>query len=113
LFFKEKGLFGKECTGISQNINTESLIINNLIEFQDGRRFSVDGKINIDSGKLERINFAFSGATITIPPFNVPLPPVGKVHTYVCMYICMYIHKRSHTFLHTFIHTHKHTHIHT
>mmetsp|Transcript_28455 Transcript_28455/g.27259 ORF Transcript_28455/g.27259 Transcript_28455/m.27259 type:complete len:203 (+) Transcript_28455:139-747(+) len=78
LFFKEKGLFGKECMGISQNIDTESLIINNLIEFQDGRRFSVDGKINIDSGKLERINFAFSGATITIPPFNVPLPPVGK-----------------------------------
>lgn len=79
LFFKKNGLFGKDCTVISQSINTRAAVINNLIEFEDGRRFIVDGKISIDAAKPNRVNFQFSGACITIPPLNIPLPPVGKV----------------------------------
>ena len=79
LFFKENGLFGKDCTVISQSIDTRAASINNLIEFEDGRRFSVDGKISIDEAKPNRVNFQFSGACITIPPLSIPLPPVGKV----------------------------------
>ena len=79
MFFKKNGLFGKDCTIISQNIDTNASVINNLIEFDDGRKFSVDGKITIDAEQPERVNFSFSGATLTIPPLNIPLPPVGKV----------------------------------
>ena len=72
-------MFGKECTRISQTIDFGSASINNLIEFKDDRRFSVDGKISVEGSKPERVNFQFSGALVSVPPFNLPLPPVGKV----------------------------------
>jgi PAP_fibrillin len=79
LFFKKNGLFGKECTRISQTINLDSSIINNSIEFLGERSFIVDGKINIDAERPQRVNFQFTGALLTVPPIGLPLPPVGKV----------------------------------
>ena len=79
MFFKKNGLFGKECTRISQTINLDSSIINNSIEFLGERSFNVDCKINIDAERPQRVNFEFTGALLTVPPIGLPLPPVGKV----------------------------------
>ena len=79
LFFKKNGLFGKECTRISQTIDLGTSTINNSIEFLGARSFNVDGKITIDTERPQRVNFEFTGALLTVPPIGLPLPPVGKV----------------------------------
>lgn len=79
LFFKKNGLFGKECTRISQTIDLGTSTINNSIEFLGERSFNVDGTITIDTERPQRVNFQFTGALLTVPPIGLPLPPVGKV----------------------------------
>lgn len=79
LFFIEKGFFGKKVTLVSQSIDFNTNQINNLIEFEDGREFSVLGKLSSDDTDKRRVNFEFTKAIIKVPPFpQLGLPPVGK-----------------------------------
>ena len=79
LFFINKGLFGKAVTNVYQTIDFKQGIINNLIEFESDRVFSVLGTIEKDVSINSRINFKFSKAVITVPPFpSLSLPPVGS-----------------------------------
>ena len=88
LFFAKYGLFGESVTRISQTIDINSGYLNNLIEFNGDRYFSVIGKIRVDTGSEmggsrigagRRIFFDFKKAKLAIPPIPViTLPPVGK-----------------------------------
>ena len=79
LFFINKGLFGKAVTNVYQTIDLKQGLLNNLIEFESDRVFSVVGTIEKDLLINSRINFKFSKAVITVPPFpSLSLPPVGS-----------------------------------
>jgi len=79
LFFAKNGLFGAPCTTISQSIDLTNGVINNLIEFESGRKFSVLGSCAVDETDQRKFNFSFKSAQIVLPPFvNLSLPPVGK-----------------------------------
>lgn len=79
LFFINKGLFGKKVTLVSQTIDFKTNQINNLIEFEDGREFSVLGKLSDDNIDKRRVNFEFTKASIKIPPIpKLSIPPIGK-----------------------------------
>ena len=69
LFFINKGLFGKAVTNVYQTIDLKQGLLNNLIEFESDRVFSVVGTIEKDLLINSRINFKFSKAVITEPPF--------------------------------------------
>lgn len=73
------GLFGKAVTNVYQSIDLKQGLLNNLIEFESDRVFSVVGTIEKDQSVNSRINFKFSKAVITVPPFpSLTLPPVGS-----------------------------------
>jgi hypothetical protein len=85
LFFCSSGLFGKPVSRVLQVIDTAGSSINNIIEFEDNRAFSVIGSINLDQSTSDcpdgtcRVEFAFKSAELRIPPFpSLTLPPVGK-----------------------------------
>ena len=79
LFFINKGLFGKSVTNVYQTIDLKQGVLNNLIEFEGDRVFSVVGTIEKDLLVNSRINFKFSKAVISVPPFpSLSLPPVGS-----------------------------------
>lgn len=79
LFFAKNGLFGAPCTTISQSIDLQKGLINNLIEFENGRKFSVLGSCTVAEADPRRFEFSFTSAQIVVPPFvNLSLPPVGK-----------------------------------
>jgi len=79
LLFIDKGLFGKKVTLVSQTIDFKTNQINNLIEFEDGREFSVLGKLSDDNIDQRRVNFEFTKASIKIPPIpKLSIPPIGK-----------------------------------
>lgn len=79
LFFASRGLFGSPVTRISQSIDLENDIINNLIAFDNGRSFSVSGTIAPDANDKRQLNFSFTSARLVVPPLvNLALPPVGK-----------------------------------
>ena len=80
LFFAKNGLFGKPVSGITQTIDIGEGSINNLIEFEGERSFSVLGSIvlNKDTKEGRKVDFKFQSATVTIPPLpSITLPPVG------------------------------------
>ena len=76
LFFARSGLFGSKCSGIYQCIDTEAKSINNLIEFEGGKSFSVLGQIEQSKDASCRVNFRFTKAAIRLP-FEISVPPVG------------------------------------
>jgi hypothetical protein len=81
LFFAKSGLFGRKATDISQIIDLKQNKINNLIDFEGNRSFSVVGKISKGNTieETNRIYFEFEKAEILFPPFpKLTLPPVGK-----------------------------------
>jgi PAP_fibrillin len=79
LFFIKQGLFGKPVTKVYQTIDTKRATLNNLIEFDGGREFSVLGAISSDPKNKKRVNFKFSSASLKIPPIpTISIPPVGQ-----------------------------------
>jgi len=79
LFFVQRGLFGKQVTRISQTVDLRQKRLNNLIEFEGGRSFSVLGDISVPENNIKRVNFEFKSASLKIPPLpTLTLPPVGK-----------------------------------
>jgi PAP_fibrillin len=79
LLFADKGFFGKPCTRITQTIDLGNGFLNNLIEFEGDRSFSVVGDIQQDAQDKLRLNFQFKKAVISVPPFpSLTLPPIGK-----------------------------------
>ena len=79
LFFVQSGFFGSQVTQITQTINTKTQFLNNLIDFENGRSFSVVGKVERDASLKTRLNFQFEKAVITVPPIPaITLPPVGR-----------------------------------
>lgn len=84
LFFIKNGLFGKRVTNVYQTVDLASPgggggSINNLIEFDGQRTFSVVGTATRDPQVATRVNFAFTKAVITVPPLpRLTLPPVGS-----------------------------------
>jgi len=79
LFFAQRGLFGKPVTRISQTIDLRGGTINNLIEFEGERSFSVVGGISIPTDNTQRVDFVFKEAVLKIPPLpQLRLPPVGQ-----------------------------------
>lgn len=87
LFFAKNGLFGKSVTEISQTIDLKTGFLNNLIEFEGDRAFSVEGTIeqnvanssSSSSRSGRRLDFKFKSATLSVPPLlpALRLPPVG------------------------------------
>ena len=79
LFFYKNGLFGAKCTYISQSIDLDSNLINNVISFDKGKEFSVLGAISVDDGAPKRINFKFTSASLKFSEkFKLAVPPVGE-----------------------------------
>lgn len=78
LFFQRSGLLGSAVTLITQTIDAEAGLLNNLISFENGRELSVTGAISADPATKGRINFAFTKARLVVPPFDLGVPPVGK-----------------------------------
>lgn len=79
LFFYKNGLFGAKCTGICQSIDFNNNLINNLIEFDKGREFSVLGNIDMEESKPSRTNFKFASASLKFSDkFRFNVPPVGE-----------------------------------
>ena len=79
LFFSQNGLFGSRCTSISQTIDFTSNTINNLINFENGKYFSVIGDLSVEATRPERINFKFRASTLRLSErVCIPLPPVGQ-----------------------------------
>ena len=79
LFFAKNGLFGSQCTSISQTIDFESNRIVNSIEFENQREFIVVGDISSDESNRQRVNFKFAEAKLILSPsFKIPFPPVGQ-----------------------------------
>ena len=77
LFFAKSGLFGSKCLGIYQVIDTKARSINNLIEFEDGKSFSVLGAIDDNSDVAARVDFKFTRAAIKLP-FEIAVSDTNK-----------------------------------
>lgn len=79
LFFAKNGLFGSKCTSISQTIDFSTKKINNLIQFDNDKEFSVIGDISRDNNIKNRVNFKFSSASLRFnSKFAVNIPPIGQ-----------------------------------
>lgn len=79
LFFQKSGLFGASVTNIVQEIDTKNNKLTNLIAFDGGREFRVEGSVAPDPAISNQLNFKFQSATLLIPPFiNLRIPPVGS-----------------------------------
>jgi len=79
LFFIKNGFFGKRVTNVYQTVDIPNNLINNLIEFDGQREFSVLGTAARDPQVATRVNFAFTKAVISVPPLpKLTLPPVGN-----------------------------------
>ncbi|CAK0846156.1 unnamed protein product [Prorocentrum cordatum] len=80
-------LIGDPGVAVYQRIDSDRGSIANSVVFGDGKRFDVTGTIDCGNGRSRaegdfpaglRSFFEFTGASVTIGGFTVPLPPVGK-----------------------------------
>ncbi|CAL1128059.1 unnamed protein product [Cladocopium goreaui] len=87
-------LIGDPGVDVYQKVDVEQGTLGNSIAFTDGKRFDVAGKIDTKarSGANDeapyglRSDFAFTGASLKVPPLQLPLPPFGAgwfVSTYL------------------------------
>lgn len=80
LFFIANGLLGSKTEEIIQTIDIENRILQNRIYFENNKEFNVNGVIEEDNLRYQRINFKFSSASVKlgwiIP--EIKIPPLGK-----------------------------------
>jgi hypothetical protein len=79
LFFAKNGLFGAECSMISQTIDIKNKKIFNVIDFEQNRKFEVVGDLTFEPTNRQRVNFKFSRAELSFSSeTRIPIPPFGQ-----------------------------------